>query len=200
VAENYQKMLDDSIASLGDRTPRVMLHACCAPCASYVLEYLAEHFAVTVLYYNPNTFPAGEYEKRLGELKKLILNLKTKYPVSLLCGEYNPGAFYGLVRDFEAEPEGGGRCKLCFKLRLEETARLAKKNGFDYFATTLTVSPHKNAALINGIGGVMSEKFGVPYLYSDFKKRDGYKRSIELSNKFGLYRQDYCGCEFSKRA
>jgi len=192
-------MLDDTVASLGERTPSLLLHACCAPCASSVLEYLAEFFSVTVLYYNPNTFPPDEYEKRLGELKKLLPLLETGHPVSLICGEYNSDAFYSLVRGSEAEPEGGGRCRLCFELRLEETARTAREGNFDYFTTTLTVSPHKNAALINGIGGAMSEKYDVPYLYSDFKKRGGYGRSIELSNKFGLYRQNYCGCEFSKR-
>lgn len=199
MADNYQKMLDDTVAALGERTPRVLLHACCAPCASYVLEYLAEHFAVTVLYFNPNTFPPEEYEKRLFELQKLLGLIKTANPVSLLCGDYAPGAFYELVRGTETDPEGGGRCRLCFELRLEETARLAKEGGFDYFTTTLTVSPHKNASVINGIGGAMSEKYKVPYLFSDFKKRDGYKRSIELSEKYGLYRQSYCGCEFSKR-
>lgn len=199
MAENYQKMLEDTINALGDRTPSLLLHACCAPCASYVLEYLAEHFSVTVLYYNPNTHPTAEYEKRLCELKKLLSLLKTKNPVNLLCGEYNPGAFYKLVSGLEAEPEGGGRCRLCFDLRLEETARLAKEGRFDYFTTTLTVSPYKSAAVINTVGRNMSEKYRVPYLYSDFKKRDGYKRSIELSDKYGLYRQNYCGCEFSKR-
>lgn len=193
-------MFEDTIASLGGRTPSLLLHACCAPCLSSVLERLGEHFSVTVLYYNPNIFPPDEYEKRLSEIQKLLGLLETGNTVNLLCGEYNPGNYRNLTGGMEKEPEGGTRCRLCFELRLGETARLAREGGFDYFTTTLTVSPHKNAALLNAIGGAMSEKYGVPYLFSDFKKRDGYKRSIELSNTYGLYRQNYCGCEFSKRA
>jgi predicted adenine nucleotide alpha hydrolase (AANH) superfamily ATPase len=193
-------MFEDTIASLGGRTPSLLLHACCAPCLSSVLERLGEHFSVTVLYYNPNIFPPDEYEKRLSEIQKLLGLLETGNTVKLLCGEYNPGNYRNLTGGMEKEPEGGTRCRLCFELRLGETARLAREGGFDYFTTTLTVSPHKNAALLNAIGGAMSEKYGVPYLFSDFKKRDGYKRSIELSNTYGLYRQNYCGCEFSKRA
>lgn len=193
-------MFEDTIASLGGRTPSLLLHACCAPCLSSVLERLGEHFSVTVLYYNPNIFPPDEYEKRLSEIQKLLGLLETGNTVKLLCGEYNPGNYRNLTGGMEKEPEGGTRCRLCFELRLGETARLAREGGFDYFTTTLTVSPHKNAALLNAIGGAMSEKYGVLYLFSDFKKRDGYKRSIELSNTYGLYRQNYCGCEFSKRA
>ena len=199
MAENYQRMLENTIASIGDRTPSVLLHACCAPCLSSVLELLSEHFAVTVLYYNPNIYPPEEYEKRLFEIQKLLRLFDAGNPVKLICGEYRPEDYYASAKGYESEPEGGARCRLCFELRLEETAKLAREGGFDYFTTTLTVSPHKNAEAINGIGGALSEKYGVPYLFSDFKKRDGYKRSIELSKYYGLYRQNYCGCEFSKR-
>jgi len=192
-------MFEKTLASLGDRTPRLLLHACCAPCLSSVLERLGERFDVTVLYYNPNIYPREEYEKRLDELYKLLRLQKTGNAVRLLCGEYRPEDYYNIIGGLEKEPEGGGRCRLCFELRLGETATLAREGGYDYFTTTLTVSPHKNAELINSIGGAMSEKYGVPYLFSDFKKRDGYRRSIELSNIYGLYRQNYCGCEFSKR-
>lgn len=199
MAENYQKMLEKTIASLGNGTPSLLLHTCCAPCLSSVLENLGEHFSVSVLYYNPNIFPSEEYEKRLFDLQKLLGLMNTKFPVKLLCGEYSPEDFYSLIGGLEKEPEGGIRCRSCFELRLEETARLAREGGYDFFTTTLTVSPHKNAALLNRIGGALSEKYEVPYLYSDFKKREGYKRSIDLSKKYGLYRQNYCGCEFSKR-
>ncbi len=194
---NYQKETENIISSLGGRSPRLLLHACCAPCASYVLEYLSRHFEITLFYYNPNIHPAGEYEKRLTELERLLSLLETGNPVALIAGEYSPGAFYESAKGLENEPEGGLRCSECFKLRLNEAARTAKEGGFDYFTTTLTVGPRKNAEVINEIGKAMSERYAIPYLYSDFKKRGGYQRSIELCKMFGIYRQHYCGCAYS---
>jgi predicted adenine nucleotide alpha hydrolase (AANH) superfamily ATPase len=194
---NYQSETDSIIASLGGKTPRLLLHACCAPCASYVLEYLSEYFDITIFYYNPNIYPADEHEKRLSELKKLVTLVETKNPVSLIEREYEPSPFYESSRGLESEPEGGIRCNSCFSLRLEEAAKTASAGSFDYFTTTLTVGPRKNAELINQIGKALSEKYAVPYLYSDFKKRGGYQRSIELCKKYGIYRQHYCGCGFS---
>lgn len=196
---NYQLKLDEIIKGLGDDAPKVLLQSCCGPCSSYVLEYLTKHFRVTVLYYNPNIYPETEYFKRLSEQKKLIERLETERPVSFMECSYDSEAFYKAAEGFEKEREGGSRCERCFILRLEETARLAKENGFDYFGTTLTVSPHKNAQLINKLGEKIGDKYGVKFLYSDFKKKNGYKRSIELSKELDIYRQDYCGCEFSLR-
>lgn len=199
MAVNYQKVLDVTLSSLCGNTPTLLLHSCCAPCSSYVLEYLSKYFKVTLYYYNPNIYPAEEYYRRLDNQKKLLEFIDTANPVDIIPAQYEPKQFYDAVAGFEIDPEGGPRCGHCFKLRLEETAKAAKSGGFDYFTTTLSVSPHKNAALLNELGKEMSEKYAIPYLYSDFKKREGYKRSIELSNLYGLHRQDYCGCEFSKR-
>ena len=177
--------------------PRLLLHCCCAPCASYVIEYLSRYFKITVFYYNPNIAARSEYEKRAAELQKLPI--KDGYPNlvdMIICG-YDPDSFETVEASFRDEPEGGMRCRACFELRLEKTAKYAKEDGFDYFTTTLTVSPHKNAAILNKIGGRLADKYGVKYLYSDFKKKDGYKRSIELSNQYGLYRQSFCGCNTS---
>lgn len=197
---NYQIELDNRIKRLeaSGEVPSLLLQSCCGPCSSYVLEYLSGCFDITVLYYNPNIYPLEEYEKRLSEQKRLLREMKSARPVSFMESEYVPGDFYEAVKGFESEPEGGRRCEKCFMLRLERTARVAKENGFDFFGTTLTVSPHKNAQLINKTGTELGEKYGVEFLTSDFKKKDGYKRSIELSREYGLYRQDYCGCEFSK--
>ena len=199
MAVNYQKVLDDTLASFDGKTPTLLLHSCCAPCSSYVLEYLSKFFKVTLYYYNPNIYPPEEYYKRLNEQKRLLKLIEAPNPVNIIPAEYEPKQFYDAVLGFENEPEGGSRCERCFRLRLEEAAKAAKAVGFDYFTTTLSVSPHKNAALLNEIGKEMSDKYGIPYLYSDFKKREGYKRSIELSGLYGLYRQEYCGCEFSMR-
>lgn len=200
VKVNYQRELDCILAGLkkDGRVPRLFLHACCAPCSSYVLEYLSEYFDITVFFYNPNIGPQTEYDKRVAELKRLIEKMPTKYPVHLQTGNYEPQRFLAAVRGLEQEPEGGKRCAVCFRLRLEEAAKLAAENGYDYFCTTLTISPLKNAALLNQIGEETGEKYGVSYLPSDFKKREGYKRSIVLSQQYALYRQDYCGCMFSK--
>ena len=188
-----QKNMDALIQSLGEKTPRLLLHSCCGPCSSYVLEYLSDYFDITLFFYNPNIQPAEEYEKRLLTQKKLLERAKYKNPVIFLAGEYEPQCFFDMVKGLEGCKEGGARCEKCFELRLSKAAEIAKKGGFDYFATTLTVSPHKNAVLINEIGGRYQN-----YLPSDFKKREGYKRSIILSKEYELYRQGYCGCIFSK--
>lgn len=195
---NYQKELDRLIAGLGDRTPTLFLHACCAPCSSYVLEYLSQFFDITLFYYNPNIFPEAEYRKRVEEVRRLLSELPVKHPVRLLEGKYDPESFFALAKGHEAEPEGGERCALCYELRLREAAVLAKAGGYDYFTTTLSISPYKNAQKLNEIGARLEREYGVLYLPSDFKKRDGYRRSIALSKEYHLYRQDYCGCVFSK--
>ena len=191
----YQAQLDKLIGSLEGK-PRLFLHSCCGPCSTYVLEYLAQHFEITLFYYNPNIFPADEYAHRL-ETQKEVLE-KTGW-ATLVVGDYVHADFLSAIRGYEKEPEGGARCEFCFRLRMEEAARLAKEGGYDYFATTLSVSPHKDAALLGKIGEELEEKYGVKHLPSDFKKREGYKRSVVLSNEMELYRQDYCGCEFSLR-
>ena len=190
---NYQKELDGVIGGLTGR-PRILLQSCCGPCSSYVLEYLTRHFDVTVLYYNPNIRPEAEYEKRLETLKQLLAAMPMDHPPVLVEPGWRGGEFAQAAKGLENEPEGGARCAVCFRLRLEETARQAAAGGYDFFGTTLTVSPHKNAPLINTIGEELGEKYGVKWLPSDFKKRDGYLRSIQLSKEYGLYRQEYCGC------
>lgn len=196
---NYQKQTDEVIAALpAGEKPRLLLQSCCGPCSSYVLEYLTQYFRVTVLYYNPNIQPREEYDKRLHWQREIIAQLSTPTAVDLLECDYDGARYAAAVRGLEREPEGGARCTVCFRLRLEETARLARAYGYDYFCTTLTVSPHKDAERINAIGAALAAQYGVAWLPSDFKKREGYKRSIELSKQYGLYRQDYCGCLFSK--
>ncbi len=192
---NYQKTTDVVIESLGGEQKRLLLQCCCGPCASYVLEYLTKHFDVTVLYYNPNIQPKEEYDKRLFWMRHVV----SKYPetVTLMeCG-YDGESFEAVAKGLENEPENGARCTECFRLRLRETAKRAKEENFDYFCTTLSVSPHKDEVRINETGFQLAEEFGVKWLPSDFKKRGGYKRSIELSKEYGLYRQDYCGCIYS---
>lgn len=179
--------------------PSLLLHSCCAPCSSYCLEYLSQYFKITVLYYNPNLYPAEEYDCRVFEQKKLISLLPAKHPVSLVEMKGEEREFYSTVKGLENIKEGGERCFACFRLRLEKAARYAKENGFDFFTTTLTISPLKNAQKLNEIGEAAGEKFGVRHLPSDFKKKNGYRRSVELSKVYSLYRQDYCGCIFSKR-
>lgn len=198
---NYQLELDKIIESLGDNR-RLLLHSCCAPCSSYVLEYLTEYFDITVYYYNPNITSGDEYKKRIDEERRLIGLMPTRRPVGFVAGEYEPELFLKLARGREKLAEGGARCFDCYRLRLDRTARYMSEHLglYDYFATTLTLSPHKNAEKLNEIGFEVAAKYGVNYLPSDFKKREGYKRSIELSREYGLYRQDYCGCEYSRRA
>lgn len=198
---NYQRELEAVIKEneSKSRVPRLLLHSCCAPCSSYVLEYLSDYFEITVFYYNPNISPAEEYEKRAAEQQHLIRELPAKHPIHLVVGAYEPERFYAVSRSLEQVPEGGERCFRCFRLRLEEAAKMAAEGGFDYFATTLTISPLKNAQKLNEIGEELSELYKVEHLPSDFKKKNGYKRSVELSALYGLYRQNYCGCVFSKR-
>ena len=198
---NYQRELEAVIKEneSKSRVPRLLLHSCCAPCSSYVLEYLSDYFEITVFYYNPNISPAEEYEKRAAEQQHLIRELPAKHPIHLVVGAYEPERFYAVSRGLEQVPEGGERCFRCFRLRLEEAAKMAAEGGFDYFATTLTISPLKNAQKRNEIGEELSELYKVEHLPSDFKKKNGYKRSVELSALYGLYRQNYCGCVFSKR-
>lgn len=198
---NYQKELEKTIDRLEKekQVPKLLLHSCCAPCSSYVLEYLSEFFEITVFYYNPNIFPENEYTKRILEQQQLIRDMKFKHPVTFLAGDYDRERFFEMAKGKELLKEGGERCFLCYELRLLETARIAREAEFDYFTTTLSISPLKNAEKLNEIGDRVGEKYGVKYLHSDFKKKNGYKRSIELSNEYGLYRQDYCGCEFSYR-
>ena len=198
---NYQKELDKLIEKLEQtkEVPRLFLHSCCAPCSSYVLEYLSEHFAITVFYFNPNIAPEEEYRKRVEEQKRLIEQLPAVYPIQFLEGRYEPEEFYSRVRGLEKEPEGGARCRVCFELRLEEAARLAAEGGYDYYTTTLSISPLKNAQVLADVAIKMGEKWGVAWLTSDFKKKEGYKRSIQLSSEYDLYRQNYCGCVFSRQ-
>ncbi len=196
---NYQKELDQVLERLAgeERVPRLLLHSCCAPCSSYVLEYLSEYFEITVFYYNPNIYPENEYYKRVEEQRMLIHQLKTSYPISFMEGDYDKEKFYQMAAGLEQTKEGGERCFRCYALRLKEAACKAKEGGFDYFTTTLSISPLKNAQKLNEIGIALGKEMGVPYLVSDFKKKNGYKRSVELSEEYGLYRQDYCGCQFS---
>lgn len=198
---NYQKELEKELQKLEkeDRIPRLLLHSCCAPCSSYVLEYLSDFFEITVFYYNPNIYPDSEYTKRVEEQQTLIGDMTFQYPVSFIEGNYDTAKFYEMAKGLEKVKEGGERCFRCYELRLRETAKLAAKQGFDYFTTTLSISPMKNAQKLNEIGAQLAGKYGVPYLFSDFKKKNGYKRSIELSGEYGLYRQDYCGCVFSMK-
>lgn len=196
---NYQKELDKTIASLDGRVPTLLLHSCCAPCSSYTLEYLSNYFDITVYYYNPNISPKAEFDKRFSEQKRLIASLPAKHEIKLIEGDYNYSDFSEIAKGFENVKEGGERCFRCYKLRLEKSAHLAKEQGFDYFCTTLSISPLKNSQKINEIGLEVAEKYGVKWLPSDFKKKEGYKRSIELSREYNLYRQNFCGCVFSKK-
>lgn len=195
---NYQKKLDEVLKTL-DETPKLLLHACCAPCSSYCLEYLSRYFEITVLYYNPNISPEEEFKKRAEEEKRLISEMPVKNPVTLVVDDYEPDEFFSAVKGLENAPEGGERCFVCYRLRLERAARYAAEHGFDYFCSTLSISPLKNAQKLNEIGAELSEIYKVPSLPNDFKKKGGYLRSIELSREYGLYRQNYCGCVFSKK-
>lgn len=194
---NYQLKLEELVKNL-DYVPKLLLHSCCAPCSSRCIEFLSEYFDITVLYYNPNISPEEEYEKRKQEQIKFINEFKTKNKLDFMDIEYNYDDFLNIAHGMENEKEGGPRCFKCYNLRLEKTAQVAKENNYDYFGTTLTVSPYKNSQVLNQIGEELSKKYDIKYLYSDFKKNEGYKRSIELSKVYNLYRQDYCGCIYSK--
>ena len=195
---NYQKELDKITDSLNGDVPKLFLHSCCAPCSSYTLEYLSNYFDITVYYFNPNISPKAEFDKRYAEQKRLIEALPSKHPIKLVCGEYDYNDFLKIAKGYENVPEGGERCFRCYRMRLESTAKLAKEQGFDYFFTTLSISPLKNSQKINEIGYEVAEKYGIKWLPSDFKKKEVYKRSIELSREYQLYRQNFCGCVFSK--
>lgn len=194
--ENLEKEIDKIIES--KKTPSLLLHSCCAPCSSYVLEYLSNYFKITILYYNPNISPKEEFIKRCEEQKRLISEMPLKNKVDFIEGVYDNNRYEELIKGKEQEKEGGSRCHICYNMRLEETAKLAKEKGYDYFTTTLSISPYKNAKVLNEIGETLAKKYGINYLYADFKKKNGYKRSIELSKEYNLYRQNYCGCKYSK--
>lgn len=194
---NYQREME-SILHAAATPPHVLLHACCAPCSSAVLERLAEYAEITLFFYNPNILPETEYCYRLKELKRLLEKMHLPRKIRLLEGAYEPERFLAFAQALADEPERGARCRKCIALRLEEAANIAKEIGADHFATTLTVSPHKDAAFINECGFAIAEEFGIPWLPSDFKKKEGYKRSIQLSSEYDLYRQDFCGCPFSR--
>ncbi len=197
---NYQLAMERELAEIARREgrPRLLLHSCCAPCSSAVLERLTDWFDLTVFYYNPNIAPEEEFLRRAEEQRRLIAELPHAHEIQFRCGEYESEAFEALARGLEDMPEGGERCTRCFRLRLGKTAALAAREGFDYFTTTLSISPLKDAQRLNAIGGELAEQLGVAYLFSDFKKKNGYKRSCELSVQYELYRQDYCGCRFSQ--
>lgn len=199
--ENYQITMEKIIEQEqnNNNTPTLLLHVCCGPCSSSVLERLASFFEITIYYYNPNISPIDEYKKRVEEVKRLIKEVNFKNPIHFIEGKYDNENFEKIAKGLEDEPEGGDRCNKCYYLRLHETAEVAKKYNFDYFTTTLSVSPYKSADKLNKIGKILEDKYDIHYLVSDFKKKDGYKRSIELSKKYNLYRQDYCGCIYSKR-
>ena len=199
--QNYQKMLEETIAKnqSENKVPALLLHSCCAPCSSYCLEYLSQYFKITVFYYNPNIYPEEEYFKRVKEQQRFIERLPAKYPVSFVEGNYDKERFYQMAQGLEDVKEGGERCFRCYELRLRESAEIANKLHMDYFTTTLSISPLKNAEKLNEIGDRLSEEYGISYLNSDFKKKNGYKRSVELSEEYGMYRQYYCGCFFSKK-
>ena len=196
---NYQLILDKTLENIvkENRRPALLLHACCAPCSSYVLEYLTKYFDITLFYYNPNISPEKEYSYRVSEVQRLISEMCPQ--VKFVEGRYDPERFFEMAKGLENEPERGARCHKCYRMRLEESAQEALRLGCSYFTTTLSISPQKDSAVLNDIGKSVSEQYGIPYLFSDFKKRGGYKRSIELSAKFSLYRQSYCGCVFSRR-
>lgn len=198
--ENYGLTLARTIEELKEKKERssLLLHACCAPCSSYVLEYLAEYFDITLFFFNPNISPKDEYEARKSELARLVCDMPLPSSVKIINGRYSPDEFEEMAKGMESLPEGGARCYKCYEMRLRETAAVAADNGFDYFCTSLSISPYKNAKWLNLIGKNLSEQYGVKYLFSDFKKNNGYKRSCQLSKLYGLYRQDYCGCRFSK--
>lgn len=198
---NYQKVLEGIIAEneKKGKVSTLLLHSCCAPCSSYCIEYLSQFFRITVFYYNPNITEQEEYRKRVEEQKRFIKEFPAKHKVDFIEGTYEPEKFFEIAKGYEQVPEGGERCFRCYALRLQETGRVANEMGFDYFTTTLSISPLKNAQKLNEIGEALSKKWNVAYLYSDFKKKEGYKRSITLSSEYQLYRQNFCGCIYSRK-
>ncbi len=196
---NYNLLMENEIKSLDGRVPTLLLHACCAPCSSACIERLGNYFKITIFYYNPNITSKIEYNKRLDEVKRFIKEFKVKYPIEILDAKYDPENFLSMTKGLEDLPERSERCYKCYEMRLKETFKVAEEKNFDYFATTLTLSPYKNAEWLNEIGERISKDSHTKYLYSEFKKKDGYKRSIVLSKIYNLYRQDYCGCSYSKK-
>ncbi len=196
--ESYHKLCLKELDNIKDR-PRLLLHSCCAPCSSWVITFLTKYFDITILYYNPNISPIEEYEKRKKEQIRLINEIEHEGIIDIIDCDYDNDIYESKIKGYEDCPERGARCTICFNLRLEKAAKVAALNEYDYFCSTLTVSPYKNAPLINEIGEELSKKYRVKWLYSDFKKNNGYKNSIELSKKYNLYRQDYCGCIYSQR-
>lgn len=199
--ENYHLKMEECIAEYcgNSHIPKLLLHSCCAPCSSYCLELLSQYFAVTVFYYNPNIYPPQEYNMRVEEQERFIREFPSKYPITFVEGSYDTARFYEMAKGLESEKEGGERCFKCYEMRLRETCSYAKAHGFDFFTTTLSISPLKNAAKLNEIGEKLEKEYGIKYLYSDFKKKNGYKRSTEISNEYHMYRQYYCGCVYSKK-
>lgn len=195
--ENYSEICENTLNNFTTKK-KILLHSCCAPCSSYVITYLTNYFDITILYYNPNIYPYEEYTKRKKEQIKLINEIEKKNNIDIMDCDYDNELYKELTKGLENEPERGNRCTICYKMRMEKTAIIAKNSNYDYFCTTLSVSPYKNSFLINKIGKELEEKYQIKWLYSDFKKKDGYKQSIELSKKYNLYRQDYCGCIYSK--
>ena len=197
---NFQQKLDKKLVEITGlhKTPNLLLHVCCAPCSSYVLEYLSNYFQITLFFYNPNIAPKEEFDKRVIEIERFVSEFPVKHPVKIEIGDYHPEEFFAMAKGMEEEPEGGKRCYYCYEQRLRRTAEKCKQDGYDYFTTTLSISPYKHAEWLNEIGEYQAKLHGVSYLVSDFKKKDGYRRSIELSKQYQLYRQDYCGCVFSK--
>ncbi len=198
--QNYQILLEQTLQNITKQNlkPTLLLHSCCGPCSSYVLEYLTQYFTITIDYYNPNIAPAAEFHRRAEEQQHLIAQMGLSEKVNCIIPPFDPTPFLEMAKGREQEKEGGSRCFDCYRLRLEHAAKMAKENGFDYFTTTLSISPHKNAQVLNHIGKELSEIYDISYLYADFKKKNGYKRSCTLSEEYHLYRQDYCGCAFSK--
>lgn len=193
---NYHKDLVKLIEGL-DYRPRLLLHSCCGPCSTYVLDFLKDHFDISILFYNPNIYPEEEYFYRKEEQEALVEKMGLN--IEVLPVDYRKEEFYTMAKGLEEEPENGARCLACYRLRLEEAAKVAREKGYDYFTTSLSISPHKDSQVLNQIGRTLEEKYRVKYLYSDFKKNDGFKKSVDLSKKYDMYRQDYCGCEFSMR-
>lgn len=196
--ENYSVKCEEILNNLKERK-KLLLHSCCGPCSSYVISYLTKYFDITVFYYNPNIYPYEEYLKRKEEQIRLINEIDTENSLDIIDCDYDNDLYEKLIKGLEQEPERGKRCNVCYLMRLDKTAAIAKENGYDFFCTTLSVSPYKNANLINEYGSSLEDKYRVRWLYSDFKKKDGYKQSILLSQKYNLYRQNYCGCVYSKR-
>jgi hypothetical protein len=199
--KNYQIILDKELEKIKnfDKPPKLLLHSCCAPCSSYVLEYLSEFFEIIIYYFNPNISPESEYLFRLEEVKRLVEEMPHKNPITFVESEYNPDDFFSLAKGHEKDRERGERCRKCLKFRLESTAKKAKELNVDYFTTTLSISPLKDSEFLNETGRELSVEYGVQYLFSDFKKKGGYQRSIVLSRDYNLYRQNFCGCVYSKK-